>query len=269
MKPVRLFAAAAAVSAIALVQSACANLCPGCCSSECRPEIVATYTKTPVALDGKLSDPMWQKTPAYELMHSRTAWDKSPSAVRKFFANGVAEPGKVRLLWDDKYLYIGIEFTDSDVVAEAPEDQQHHYLKGDVAEVFLKPMNQTWYWELYATPTGNKTAFFFPGRGVLGLPSGFPEKTLALKNLKTAAAFDGTLNNSWDRDKKWTAEMAVPIAEVGMIGEKLTPEIPWLIFFGRYNYSRYLPVRENSSFPQQESGNYHFYEDYGLLKLVK
>lgn len=264
----KMLAAFAAASVIALTQSACANLCSKCPASGNRTEIVATFSKTPVVLDGKLNDPMWQKTPVYELKHARTAWDKADPAIRKFFEKGVVEAGKVRLLWDKDYLYVGFEFTDSDIVAEAPVDQQHHYLKGDVAEVFLKPMNQTWYWELYVTPTGNKTAFFFPGRGHLGLPSCFPEK-IALKNMKTASAVEGTLNNPWDRDVKWTAEMAIPIAEVGLIGEKLTPEIPWLVFFGRYNYSRYLPVKENASFPQQENTNYHALEDYGILKLVK
>ncbi len=264
----RILAAFAVASVVALTQSACGTLCSKCTPSDSRPEIVATFTNTPVVMDGKLSDPMWQKTPVYELRHSRTMWDKSHPEIQKFFAKGVVESGKVRLLWDKDYLYVGFEFTDSDVISEAQVDQQHHYLKGDVAEVFLKPVNQTWYWELYVNPTGNKTAFFFPGRGLLGLPSGFPEK-IPLKNMKTAASYEGTLNNSWDRDTKWTAEMAIPIAEVGLIGEKLTPEIPWLIFFGRYNYSRYLPVKENASYPEQENCNYHALEDYGLLKLVK
>ena len=43
----------------------------------------------------------------------------------------------------------------------------------------------------------------------------------------------------------------------------------WLIFFGRYNYGRYLCICENSSFPSQRDINYHAHADYARLKLVK
>ena len=261
MKHLLLMTAAAAL--LTLTQSACSMLC---CNE--RPEVIATYTATPIKLDGTLNDPAWQKTPAYTLVHSRNQWKNAHPEIRKFFRNGVAEPGKVRVLWDDKYLYVGIEYTDSDVVAEEMTDQAHHYLKGDVAEVFLKPVNKTWYWEMYVTPAGYKTAFYFNGRGNVGLPSSFADKVV-FKDLKVAAKADGTLNNSWDKDKKWTAVMAIPISEINMAGEKLSPEVPWLIFFGRYNYSRYLPRQENSAFPEQEYTSYHVHEEYAKLKMVK
>ena len=255
--------AAAAATFIILSQSGCSGIGQGN-----RPEIVASYTRRPIVLDGKLDEVAWQKTPAYFLVHAREQYKNVHPETREFFRRGVVEPGKVKLLWDDKYLYIGFEFTDLDIVAEGMKDQEHHYRTGDVAEVFLKPLAKTWYWELYVTPRGHKTAFFFPGRGLLGLPSGFPEKP-ALHGMKAAAFCKGTLNNSWDKDKKWTAEMAIPRSEIGMAGEKLDPEVPWLIFFGRYNYGRYLNQQENSSYPQQAKIGYHVHEDYGRLKMEK
>lgn len=87
--------------------------------------------------------------------------------------------------------------------------------------------------------------------------------------MKAAAKADGTVNNPWDKDKKWTAVIAIPIEEVNKAGEKLSPEVPWLIFFGRYNYGRYLPRQENSAFPEQEYTNYHVYEEYARLKMVR
>ena len=237
-------------------------------NSDSRPEAVATYVSLPVRVDGKLEEPAWHKTPAYTLVHAEEQFRRSAPDVQKFFRNGVVEAGKVRLLWDDKYLYAGFEFTDSDIVAEGLTDQLHHYRFGDVAELFLKPENKSWYWELYVTPSGRKTAFFFPGRGLLGLPSGFSEK-IALNGMIAAASFKGTLNNSWDKDKKWTAEMAIPLSELAMAGEKLDPKVPWLIFFGRYNYGRYLMTVEHSSFPLQKTVNYHEHYYYARLKLVK
>ena len=218
MKNCHLTAASAAIL-IVLSQSGCSSL-----GSGTRPEIIASYTRQAITIDGKLNEVAWHKTPSYSLVHAEEQFKNYNQSVQNFFRKGVAEPGKVRLLWDDKYLYVGFEFTDLDIIAEGIQDQKHHYQLGDTAEVFLKPLNKTWYWELYATPGARKTAYFFPGRGLLNVPSCFPEKP-ALTGLKVAAFCKGTLNKSWDKDKKWTAEMAIPRSEIDMAGEKLDPEV--------------------------------------------
>ena len=130
-------------------------------SSRVREEVVAIEAVNPIVLDGKLEEADWGKAPAYTLVHASRQYSDAAWDIREFFGKGVVEPGKVRVLWDDKYLYVGIEFTDRDLYAEVKEDQKHHYRTGDVAEVFLKPLNKRWYWELYVTPLGNKTAFFW------------------------------------------------------------------------------------------------------------
>ena len=233
-----------------------------------RTEVTATYVSGTVTLDGKLDEPAWHNTPAYSLTHAKKQFRNFVRPAQEYFSKGVIEPGKVRLLWNEKYLFIGFEFTDADVIAEGETDQLNHYLLGDVAEVFLKPENQTWYWECYVTPKGKKTAFFFPSRGMVGLPSVFSKK-IALKDLKAAGCIRGSVNNPWDKDRKWTAEMAIPREEIGLAGEKLAPDVPWLIFFGRYNYGRNLKWRDLSAYPEQERMDYHIHEDYARLKMVK
>ena len=103
----------------------------------------ARYTKEPIKVDGILNDQAWKTATAYHLSLSQDRLAKG---------NKLAEPGEVRLVWDDKYLYAGIKFYDSDIVAKGKEDQMHHYKLGDLVELFLKPEDQTWYWELHATP---------------------------------------------------------------------------------------------------------------------
>lgn len=217
--------------------------------------IIARYTKTPIKMDGRLDDPAWKDAPAYPMCLANQ--NLQPAEPR--------EGGKVRFLWNEEYLYIGADFTDSDVVAEGKNDQEHHYRTGDLLEVFLKPDNETWYWELYATPHNKKTTFFFPGRGRLGLPSMEEYRC----DLKVAAYVDGTLNNWEDRDKGWTAEMAVPVKALTARGEKFGPEANWRVLIGRYNYSRYLPAVEHSACPQLRVSNFHNYEEYGYLTLEK
>lgn len=248
---------------LALGLNACSTLV-----SDNRAEAVASYISHPIQLDGKLDDPAWYKTPAYPLVHADEQFSRAIPEIRRFFRNGVVEPGKVRLLWNDKYLYVGLELTDKDIIAESPSEQASLYVRGDAVEVFLKPADQTWYWELYVSPRGQKTSYFYPGRGLLGLPS-TNSPVPALKGMIATANFKGTLNNSWDKDKKWTAVIAIPLGELAMVGRKLDMKTPWLILVGRYNYGRYLAWCENSAFPRQPKLNYHAHADYARLKLVK
>ena len=223
------------------------------------PVMTATYTSVPVKVDGVLDDAVWQTAAVYPLSRSKMDVEEGKE---------LDEPGDVRLAWDSEYLYVCARFTDSDIVAEGEEDQLHHYKMGDLMELFIKPDDQTWYWELYATPAGKKTNFWFPGRGRVGLDSGWAYTC----GFHVAAQCDGTLNDWQDRDNCWTAEMAMPIKDLTARGETFGPGAPgpkWWIMVSRYNYSRYLPWKELSMTPQLSRASYHLYEEYAVLELVK
>lgn len=223
-----------------------------------RPEMVAKYTETPVKVDGVLDDEAWETAVAYPLHLGLDQLEQG---------NTLHEPGEVRLTWDDEFLYVGVLFHDSDIVAEGVKDQEHHYLTGDLAEVFLKPDANTWYWELYVTPHSKKTHLWFPGSGRLGLKSSEDNDM----ELYVAAQCQGTLNDWRDRDESWTAEMAIPIRELKRYGDDFGPEAAWTILVARYNYSRYLPLRgpELSMTPQLPITSFHYHDGYAALRLEK
>jgi len=218
------------------------------------PVMIAHYTPEPINLDGKLDEPGWQNAPVY------------PLVVADDVKDPLLEGGKIRLAWDDKYFYLGAELVDSDVVAEGEKDQLRQFLLGDVVELFLKPDDQTWYWELYVTPRGNKSSYWFPGRGRVSLDSAFNPYECGLK---VAATYDGTLNNWQDVDKGWTAEMAMPISELTKRGESFGPRATWRILVGRYNHSRYLYLKELSATPKLSITNFHTLKEYAILRLTK
>lgn len=83
-----------------------------------------------------------------------------------------------------------------------------------------------------------------------------------------AAQFQGTLNNWHDKDKSWTAEMAMPIEDLQAYCAKFSQQANWKILIGRYNYSRYLQDVELSMTPQLSKTNYHLNEEYADLELV-
>jgi len=219
----------------------------------------ARYTTTPANIDGRLDDPIWSECTTYELI-----LPLAPPTNGQVPEN----PARVRFAWDDEYFYLACEFTDHDVVAEGNEDGLHHYRMGDLAELFLKPEAGHAVWELYLTPRGNQTTFFFPGRGRMGLPEHFESQPI----LKVAATVNGTLNNWQDTDSGWIGEMAVPISELRKHGGDFGVGVPWRVFVARYNYSYDLTLisgPELSSFPQLPIADWHDLDNYAQLKLIR
>ena len=229
-----------------------------------RAVVVAVRAEKPPVMDGTLNDPVWEKAQAYplELPLDRRDDRFSPR-----------NPGKVRFAWDDEHFYLGVEFDDDDITSYMDADGEHLYNFGDLAELFIGPEDNTWYWELYVTPLDRQSVLFIPGRGMLLTP---PEdmdlptpRTMIRKDLRleTAAKADGTINDWRDADKGWTAVMAVPVSLLTSMGDKWGPDGKWLAFVGRYDYSRYAdePGPEYSGHPVLKKTNYHRVNDYARL----
>jgi hypothetical protein len=179
--------------------------------------------------------------------------------------NSLHEKGLVKLLWNNEYLYVGVEMEDSDIVAEGSKNQTHMYQMGDTVEVFIKPKNKNYYWEVYGTPNNLTSVFFYPGRARFFLPScmNYPV------NAKVAAKFDGTLNNWQDHDRGWSVIIAIPIKMLEKYGKTFNTEEKWTIMVGRQNYSAHLPIKELSCYPTLSEKNFHVYEQYADLILNK
>ena len=219
------------------------------------PEVQAVYAQHDLVIDGRLDEAVWKTAPVYAL---------ALPADRAAAGDALQEAGSARFAWNERYFYMAVEFADSDVVAEGEADGEHHFTKGDLAELFLWPEAHSWYWELYVTPHAKQTSFFFPSPGRI-LPSSFKNHL----PLSVGAQVQGTFNDWSDRDQGWTAEMAVPVSELTQRGEAWGPDAPWRILVGRYNYSVHLPKTEISALPTLSKTNYHLRNEYARLNLVK
>jgi len=255
----------------------CAFVLESCCNSPLKYDdgpaipkmaIKAIYTTENMNADGKLDEAVWKIAPKYSMYRPITDKIRYSKPIRDAYKGDIVEPGFAQYAWDDKFLYVAVTFTDSDLHAEGMEDQLHHYQMGDVVEIFLKPEEETFYWEIYGTPRCKRTAFRFLSRSLGGLKSSFPEKC-PLEKLTVGAQVDGTLENTWDVDKGWTCEVRIPLDEICLRGGDFT-QYNWRIFTCRYNYCRYIYGRpELSTVPRQYQCNYHEHGDYGWLKFVK
>lgn len=210
-----------------------------------------------VVIDGKLDDEVWQQAPFYPLFLSKDNIDSGQV---------LQEAGHVKFAWDDEYFYLAADFKDSDIIARGAEDQMHHYQYGDLCELFLKPVYESYYWELYVTPAGKKSSYFFPSKDYLSQPDIFEKYSCGLK---VAAEIDGTLNNHQDKDNGWTAEMAMPIKDLEAYGCKFGLGQKWTVLVGRYNYSGGLDQKELSMTPQLSKTSYHLLDEYAALEFVK
>ncbi|MDQ8208324.1 carbohydrate-binding family 9-like protein [Coraliomargarita sp. SDUM461003] len=216
------------------------------------PTLLAYWTSESMRMDGQLQESVWAHAQAYPLSFSLA---DSPAA------RPPTEAGTVRLAWDAECLYAAFEFQDSDVIEEGDADQLQQQRTGDVAELFLKPVGASWYWEFHATPRSRHSAFFFPSRGRAGLPSNF-DYQLALE---TGARVEGTLNEWSDQDQGWTVEIAIPLRELTVQGHAFDPRSGYRVLAARYNYARILPAPELSSAPRLPRTAFHDHDHYGIL----
>ena len=143
------------------------------------------------AIDGTISAKEWEQ--AEEWAFSRLGQRDSKLGAT------LNEVGTVKMLHSDKYWYIAVDMEDSDVVGQGTGDQQHHYTMGDTIEVFLKPADDTYYWEMYGTPNGFRTTFFYPSRSYVFVP----KSADCVPDFEVKVTIDGTLNDWRVTDKGW------------------------------------------------------------------
>ena len=185
-----------------------------------------------VNIDGKLNEKCWKNAQALEF---RRLEDGTLPVI----------PSCAKLLWDDKYLYVGYEIYDPDVMAyydgkkrghttsdsrkglSAGEDQIMH--QDSFIEFFLDPDGDGKnYIEVHINSINNVADLMlnypylyshkpshggFDSRKALGISikeKSVPDWYWNCDGLKSAVQVNGTLNFSDDKDKGWTTELAIP-----------------------------------------------------------
>jgi len=181
------------------------------------------------------------------------------------------EGGQVCFAWDEAGLYVFAELEDSCIIAQNRKDEQLHYEHGDVFELFVKPLNDSYYWEMYATPNGNKSTLFFPrdrsgmelndflhGHKFQALEVSVEETSIRLRQEASA------------RQEGWNAQLFVPAAQLTALGAGWGDGTEWTVFCGRYNYnSEDLSDPELSMAPPLSATNYHLTNEYACLTLCE
>ena len=219
---------------------------------------VVTHTAGPVTIDGKLDDAAWAKA----------AWTTDFVDIE-----GAAKPNprfrtRVKMLWDEQYLYIAAELEEPNVSAKLTEHDSVIFHDNDF-EVFLKPLPATdsyYEFEMNALNTGWDLYLNKPY-----LAGGKADNSWDIDGLRTAVSVQGTLNNAGDQDKGWTLEIAYPWSSFRLRQPEVQQPVngtEWRINFSRVEWKAGQAKEDNWVWSPQGVVNMHVPERWGYLKFA-
>ena len=152
---------------------------------------------TPIRVDGRLDDAAWRNAPwTGDFVDIQGAGHTTPRFRTR-----------VKMLWDDQYLYIAAELEEPHVWATLTEHDAVIFRDNDF-EVFLNPSGDGrnyFEFEMNALNTGWDLFLNKPYR-----EGGKADNSWDIPGLLTAVQVDGTINDPRDRDRGWSVEIAFP-----------------------------------------------------------
>jgi len=118
-----------------------------------------------------------------------------------------AFPTKIKMLWDNEYLYVAAQLEEKHVWAKLDQYDQIVFYDNDF-EVFIDPRNTTHhYFEIEINALNTIFDLYLPKPYNTG---GSALISWDCKGLQHAVKVHGTLNDATDEDRSWTVEMAIP-----------------------------------------------------------
>ncbi len=220
---------------------------------------------SPIKIDGHLDDTAWSAAPWTD------AFVDIANDVRPRFQT------RVKMLWDDQYLYIAAELEEPDVWATLTEHDSVIFRDNDF-EVFLNPTGDTLkYFEFEINARNTGWDLFLPKPYNKG---GKADNGWEMPGYKSAVAVDGTINDPRDRDKGWSVELALPWASFVERSGKGRPELgdAWRVNFSRVEwrvrvadgkYEKLAGPEDNWVWSPQGVVNMHVPEKWGVVRFVK
>lgn len=167
---------------------------------------VASYTAIrttgAITVDGKLDEADWSRAAVGVLTETNTG-------------NPVPLTSTVRMLWDDRYLYVGFHFEDPDAWATITAEDGALWGE-EVAEVFLDPEGLGHsYYEHEINPVNQKVDLFVLNQGPAhdGFYKIWKDWDYSAA-LKQAVFVDGDGKNQNTADKYWDVEVAFPFEDL-------------------------------------------------------
>src|SRR5258705_12529743 len=170
------------------------------------PVYDVSRTATPVKIDGKLDDPVWNKVAP--LGEFRQNFDGSPGVTKT----------EAKMLYDDHFLYVSFRCADKNIWATMKTRDQHLWLE-EVVEVFRQAdPQQGSYIELEVNPLGTMLDIY-----LLDIRKPLLYESWNSRKLKWGIQLFGTVDGK-DGDREWTCDIALPMEDV-VTARNLPPRV--------------------------------------------
>ena len=170
---------------------------PGPVTAQSPPTYEAMWVSSGPEVDGRLTEAVWSLVP----------WTRPFMDIRGEDWPAPTYDTRVKLLWDDDYLYVGAELMEPHVWGTLSNRDAIIYREDDF-EVFLDPGGDGLdYFEIEVNALGTVLDLFLDrpyGRG------GRAKIDWDSPGLLVEVEVNGTLNDPSDRDVGWVVEMAIP-----------------------------------------------------------
>jgi hypothetical protein len=190
------------------------------------PAYVCGRAAQPLAIDGRLDEPAWRDAD----------WTGPFVDIEGSLKPKPRFETRAKMLWDDDYFYIGAELEETDIWATLTRRDSVIFQDNDF-EVFIDPSGSTHlYCELEMNALGTEWDLLL----VKPYRDGGPAvHAWDIRSLRTAVFASGTLNDSGDKDKGWSVEIAMPWDVLRECApEKKPPSAgdQWRVNFSRVEY---------------------------------
>tara|TARA_R110002167_G_scaffold59812_2_gene169481 strand:- start:291 stop:1235 length:945 start_codon:yes stop_codon:yes gene_type:complete len=233
-----------------------------------------SISKAPT-IDGRLEEPEWQLAP------------RSPNFRDLISGSGTIHDTQAAVLWDEEHLYVAYWIEEPDLQASITERDGLIYQNNDV-ELFIAGADAYYEFEINAYNTIYEVFFIWeeayhkggydqlpgfgkdePGRRAfngVGYKTHPRGKRIGfwnwdLKAIRTAVFTDGTLNDSSDRDRGWTVELAIPWSSIAILAKGDGRSVPpraadiWRMDFSRFNqYKEAEPAKDSGGWAWSPHG---------------
>jgi hypothetical protein len=195
-------------------------------SQELPRKYVAYQTAGTLNLDGRLDEPDWQNS----------EWTEDFADIEGFHMPVPRHRTRAKILYDEQYLYIGAELSETDIWATYTEDETVIFHENNF-EVFIDPDGDTHnYYELEVNALGTKWDLLLVKPYIHGGP---PVNSWEIIGLKVGVHHAGTINNPADTDTLWSVELALPwevLRECAPRKQRPSPGDQWRINFSRVEW---------------------------------
>jgi len=227
-----------------------------------------------------------QNAPKIDGRHEKI-WDAAPFTDRFVDIEGVKDvkfDTRVKMLWDETYLYVYAEMEEPHVWGDITERDAIIYFNNDF-EVFVHPSENSESYgeiEINALNTVWDLLLNRPYRA-----GGYANFHWNMDAMQTAVSIDGTLNKSKDIDEGWNVEMAIPLQPLIELKHDRRKPIQegdqWRMNFSRVEWEheivkgKYQRKKvDGKLFPEynwvwspQGAINMHFPENWGIVQFTE